>query len=361
MAHDAGALPVASPASSSDPDRALRWFFSVVGVGVVVNLLSSAIEEYRWAWLPPTVFALAALTVLPRTGLLRREPHVGARWTRGLAVIALLVYLAVAIWGATTAWPLAVMILSTGCLWATCVLVTWPALRSDNDLASVASAVALLLLGVTLLLIGLAALREETLNGVALLVLGTGTVLYGVSGLRGGNSLASRALLVIGAGLVLLGVAVLRGGNTLGSVAVFVLAGGVLLYGVAMGREGQGLAGVALLLGGVGALLVGVTVVRVDPLVGAGLLVQGVGLMLFGVAFVRGSLALVRSGIMVVGVGTVGFGIAELRLGNSLAGVASLICGSALLLAGIAALRDRGQHESPAISARLKDWLTQRS
>jgi hypothetical protein len=54
----------------------VKWFLSVMGVGVGINLLSSAIEKEGWTWLPPAVFTLAAVTVVPRTGLLRREPHV---------------------------------------------------------------------------------------------------------------------------------------------------------------------------------------------------------------------------------------------------------------------------------------------
>ena len=93
-----------------DPDRAVKWLLTVVFVGVAINLLSSAIQTQRWAWLPPVLFTLAAVTVVPRTGLLRREPHVGTRWTRLLAGALLLAYLSVAIWGATSAWPLPVML-----------------------------------------------------------------------------------------------------------------------------------------------------------------------------------------------------------------------------------------------------------
>ncbi len=148
--------PSGSPPPDNDPDRALKWLLSVVAVGVGTNLLSSVIEKQRWAWLPPTLFALAVATVLPRTGLLRREPHVGTRWTRGLAVTSLFVYLGVAIWGTATAWPLTVTLTSASFLWATCVLVTWPALRSKRPLSYVAVGVAFLLLGVAVLLLGVA-------------------------------------------------------------------------------------------------------------------------------------------------------------------------------------------------------------
>jgi len=105
-----------SASGSRDPDRALKWLLGVIGVGVLVNALSTTIDSAGWAVLPPALFTLAAVTVVPRTGLLRREPHAGTRWARGLATAALLAYLAVAIWGTTIGWPLPVLILSTACL-----------------------------------------------------------------------------------------------------------------------------------------------------------------------------------------------------------------------------------------------------
>ena len=82
-----------------------------------------------------------------------------------MALASLLVYLGTAVWGTATPWPLPVMLLSTGFLWATCVLVTWSSLRSHQNLDDVAAGVAMLLLGVV-------ALRaRQTLLGVAMLLL----------------------------------------------------------------------------------------------------------------------------------------------------------------------------------------------
>ncbi len=210
MAHDASP-PDGSLASSTDPDRALKWLLSVVLVGVAVNLLSSVIETQGWALVPPIVFSLAAVTVVPRTGLLRREPHIGTRWTRGLALASLLVYLGAAVWGTATAWPLPVMLFSTAFLWATCVLVTWPSLRSHRDLDGVAIGVAELLVGVAVLLVGVAVLRDgQTLFGVAMLLVGVAGLLLGVAVLRDGQTLLGVAMLLFGVAVLLFGVAMLR-------------------------------------------------------------------------------------------------------------------------------------------------------
>jgi len=261
MAHDHTPPPDSPLASSSDPDRALKWLCSVVLVGVAVNLLSSAIETQGGALVPPIVFSLAAVTVMPRTGLLRREPHVGTRWTRILALASLLAYLGAAVWGTATAWPLPVMLLSTGFLWATCVLITWASLRSHHDLYSVASGVAVLLLGVAALVLGVAVLREgHALVAVAMLLGGGAMLLLGVAALREGHALVAVAALLGGVAVLLLGVAVLREGHALVAVAMLLGGGAVLLLGVAALREGDTLGGVAVLLVGVAVLLGGVAV-----------------------------------------------------------------------------------------------------
>jgi len=202
--------PSGSPPPDIDPDRALKWLLSAVGVGVGANLLSSVVERQPWAWMPPALFALAAVIVIPRTGLLRREPHAGTRWTRGLAVTSLLVYLGVAIWGTATAWPWTVTLTSASFLWATCVLVTWPALRSQRDLSDVALGVAGLLVGVAFLLGGVAFLRDgDTLGGVAFLLGGAAILLVGVAFLRHGDTLLGVAGLLLGVAYLLFGAALL--------------------------------------------------------------------------------------------------------------------------------------------------------
>ncbi len=263
MAHDPNSQPSRDRLSAStDPDRALKGLLGVVALGVAINLLSSAIETQPWVWIPPMLFVLAVVTVIPRTGLLRREPHIGTRWTRGLALASLLVYLGIAIWGAATAWPLLVMIFSSACLWATCVLVTWPALRSQQDLDVVALGVAALLVGVAGILVGVAALRDgNTLLGGAVLLTGIAMLLYGVAALRDSDTLLGGAVLLGVVAMLLVGVGALRGGETLLGGAVLAVVA-MLLAGVAILRAGETLFGIAMLVGGLAWLLGGVAALR---------------------------------------------------------------------------------------------------
>ena len=240
MALEDDSPPDRSPCREGDPDRAVKWLLSFVFAGVAINLLSSAIETQLWAWLPPALFTLAAVTVVPRTGLLRREPHVGTRWTRLLAGALLLAYLGVAIWGAASAWPLTVMILSTAFLWATCVLVAWPALRTQHDVGRVAVGVAALLFGVAVLLTGVAVLLDgRTLGGVPGLLAGVALLLFGVACLLDGDTLFGVATLLLGVATLPLGVAVLLNGDTLGGVAMLLLVVAMLLFGVAWLLKGR--------------------------------------------------------------------------------------------------------------------------
>ncbi len=258
MADEPSRATPRSQAAGINPDRALTWFLSIVGVGVAINLLSSAVERYRWAWLPPTLFTLAVLTVLPRTGLLRREPHAGTRWTRGVAVASLLAYLGVAIWGATTAWPLAVMILSTACLWATCVLVTWPSLRSQQNLEIVAVAVAALGVGVAVLIVGVTWMRDgEILGGIATVLFGVASLLVGIAWLRDHLALLGAAAVLVGVMSLLVGVEALRDGDTLAGVGMLVVGVSWVLFAIVALRDGDTLYGVALLLLAVAVMLFG--------------------------------------------------------------------------------------------------------
>jgi hypothetical protein len=208
MALERDTPPDSSPSRPRDPDRAVKWLLSFVFGGVAIGLLSSVIETQPWAYLPPALFTLAAITVVPRTGLLRREPHVGTRWTRLLARALLLAYLAVAIWGTTAAWPPTVMLLSTAFLWATCVLVTWPTLRTQQDVSDVALGVAVLLFAVAMLLLG-----------VAGLLLGVAVLLLGVAWLLASDTLFGVAGLLSGVAVLLGGLAFLLDGGTLPGVA----------------------------------------------------------------------------------------------------------------------------------------------
>jgi hypothetical protein len=325
MALERDTPPDSSPSRPRDPDRAVKWLLSFVFGGVAIGLLSSVIETQPWAYLPPALFTLAAITVVPRTGLLRREPHVGTRWTRLLARALLLAYLAVAIWGTTAAWPPTVMLLSTAFLWATCVLVTWPTLRTQQDVSDVALGVAVLLFAVAMLLLGVAVLLDgHTLAGVAMLLIGVAGLLAGVAFLLPGDTLFGVALLLAGVAGLLLGVAGLLRGDTLFGVSGLLFGITVLLLGVAVLLGGDTLLGVAGLLLGVAGLLLGV----------AGLLLGVAGLLasdtLFGV-----------SGLL-LGVAVLLLGVAWLLASDTLFGVAGLLSGVAVLLGGLAFLLDGG-------------------
>jgi hypothetical protein len=84
-----------------DPDRLIKWFIGVVVLAVGVNLFSSGVAAHKWAWLPPAVFVAALLVAVPSTGLLRRERYRTTR-ARAIALLALIGYLAVTVWGSVT-------------------------------------------------------------------------------------------------------------------------------------------------------------------------------------------------------------------------------------------------------------------
>jgi hypothetical protein len=184
-------LPSGVP--TRDADRLIRWFIGFVVMGVVVNLLSSFVVEQEWAWLPPAVFVAALLIAVLSTGLLRRERYRTTR-ARGMALLALTGYLAVAVWGSVTGWPFAVMILSLGYLWEAAVMLMWSTLRSRADLGHVALGTVCLLVGSAFLLLGVASPTHASTLGmvpgllvrVAFGLLGVAALLLGVAGLLDG-------------------------------------------------------------------------------------------------------------------------------------------------------------------------------
>ena len=169
--------------TARDPGHLIKWFIAVVVTGVGVNLLSGFVVVQKWAWLPAAVFVAALLVAVPSTGLLRRERYFTAR-ARGMALLALIGYLAVGVWGSMTGWPLAVMILSVAYLWEAGVMLTWPTLRSRADLDHVAVGTACLLVGSAFLLLGVAnPLDASTLGAVAGLLVKVAFLLGGVAAL----------------------------------------------------------------------------------------------------------------------------------------------------------------------------------
>ena len=225
--------------AARDADRLIRWFIRVVVIGVGVHLLSGFVVMQTWAWLPPAVFAAALLVAVPSTGLLRRERY-GTTRARGMALLALMGYLAVAVWGSVTGWPLAVMILSLGYLWEATVMLMWSTLRSRADLNHVAMGTACLLAGSAFLLVGVAnPPHASTLDMVA-------------------GSLVRVAFLLLGVASLLLGVAALLDKWTLVGVPLFMFGVAATVGGVAALLNGWTVVGIPLLLLGIAALLGGV-------------------------------------------------------------------------------------------------------
>jgi hypothetical protein len=236
-------LPVAEPSPAvlpaSDPARLIKWFIGVVVVGLGVNLLTGLVVTQEWAWLPPAVFVAALLVAVPSTGLLRAERYRTTQAHR-MALLALIGYLAVIVWGSVTGWPFAVMILSLAYLWETGVMLMWSTLRSRADLDHVVAGTVCLLVSSTSLLLGV----MDPLDAWAL-----GMV----------ESLLVRvAFLLLGAGALLLGIVVLLDTSIVVGVPLLMFGAAAMLGGVAAFLDGWTLVATALLLGPVTALLLGV-------------------------------------------------------------------------------------------------------
>jgi hypothetical protein len=327
---------ISASVPARDPDRLIKWFIGVVVLGVGVNLLSSFVVAQRWVWLPPAVFVAALLVAVPSTGLLRRERY-GTTRAWAMALLALIGYLAVTVWGSVTGWPLVLMILSLAYLWEAGVMLTWPTLRSRADFDHVAVGTACLLVGSAFLLLGVANPPDAwTLGMVADLVVRVAVLLLGVAALLGGVA----ALLD---GWTLVGVALLLGPVT------------ALLLGVAFLLDRWVLTGVPFLLGAVAAPLSGIAALL------AGWTLTGVAFLLFGVALLLGGVAALLAGWTLVGVPFLLFGVAALLgsvaallAGWTFVGVAFVLLGVAALLGGVALLY------RPELPRRLVAWLTKR-
>jgi len=326
-----------------DPGRLIKWFVGVVVIAVGVNLLSSFAVAQKWAWLPPTVFVAALLIAVPSTGLLRRERYDTTR-ARTIALLALTGYLAVTVWGSVTGWPLGVMILSLAYLWEAGVMVLWSTLRSRADLDHVAIGTACLLIGSSLLVLGIAnppdAWTLIMVGGlvvrVAFLLLGVAALLLGVAFLLDRWALVGVPFLLFGVAALLGGVAALLDGWTLVGVAMLLGPITALLLGVAFLLDRRALSGIPFLLGAVAAPLSGIAALL------AGWTLMGVAFLLFGLALLLGGVAFLLAGSRPVGVPFLVpfllFGVAALlgSIGALLAGWT--LVGGAFLLLGVAAL-----------------------
>jgi len=317
-----------------DPDRLIKWFIGAVVTGVGVNLLSGSVVAHTWAWLPPAVFAAALLVAVPGIGLLRRERYRTTR-ARDMAVLALIGYLAVTVWGSVTGWPFSVMILSLAYLWEAGVMLMWSTLRSRADLDHVALGTACLLLGPALALLGVANPLDARTPGmvagllvrVTFLLLGVGALLLGVAALLDRWTLVGVPFLMFGIAALLGGVAAFLDRWTVVGIALLVGPVTALLLGVAFLLDRWTLLGVPSLMFAVAAMLGGVAALL------AGLTLLGVAFLLFGVAFLLG-------------------GVAALLDGWSLVGVPFLLLGVAALLGGVALLY------LPELPRWLVAWLT---
>jgi hypothetical protein len=345
-----------------NPDRLIKWFIGVVVMGVGVNLLGGFVMSQKWAWLPSAAFVAALLIAVLSSGLLRRERYDTTR-ARGMALLALIGYLAVVVWGSVTGWPLAVMILSLGYLWEAAVMLMWSTLRSRADLDHVAMGTVCLLVGSAFLLLGVANAPHASTLGligtlvvrVAFLLLGVAALLLGVAFLLDKWSLVGVPFLLLGVAALLGGIAALLDGGTLVGVALLLGPVTALLLGVAFLLDRWTLAGVPVLLGAVAAPLSGVAALL------AGWTLMGVAFLLFGIALLLGGVAALLAGWTLVGVPFLLLGVAAL-LGSvaallaewTLVGIAFMLLGIAALLAGVALLY------RPELPRRLVDWLTKR-
>jgi hypothetical protein len=346
---------------ASDPDRLIKWFIGVVVMGVGVNLLSGFVVAQKWAWFPPAVFVAALLVAVPSTGLLRQERYRTTR-ARRMAMVALIGYVAVVVWGTVTGWPLAVMILSVAYLWEAAVMLTWSTLRSRANLDHVAVGTACLLVGSAFWVLGVAnplGASAGTVAGllvrVAFLLLGAGAVLLGVAVLLERWTQFGIPFLLFGVAALLGGIAAFLVGWTLVGVALLLGPVTALLLGVAFLLDRSTLLGVPFLLGAVAAPLSGVAALL------AGWTLLGIALLLFGVAALLGGVAALLDGWTLVGIpfllGAVAAllgSVAALLAGWTSLGVAFLLLGIPALLGGVALLY------RPELPRRLVAWLTKR-
>jgi hypothetical protein len=343
----------------SDPGRLIKWFIGVVVMGLGVNLLTGLVVTREWAWLAPAVFVAALLVAVASTGLLRAERYRTTQAHR-MALLALIGYLVIIVWGSVTGWPVAVMILSLAYLWETGVMLMWSTLRSRADLDHVVAGTVCLLVSSTCLLLAVMdpldawplSRVESLLVRAAFLLLGAGALLLGIVVLLDTSIMLAVPLLMFGAAAMLGGVAAFLHGWTL--VAVTLLLGPVtaLLLGLAFLLDRWALLGFPFLVGAVAAMLGGIAALL------AGWTLMGLAFLLFGVAFLLDGVAALVDGWTLVGLPFLLLGVAALLTavagwltGSTAVGVAFLLLGIAAVLGGVALLY------SPELPRRLLTWM----
>jgi hypothetical protein len=352
--------------STTDPDRLIKWFVSVVVVGVAINLLSGFVLAHKWAWIPPAVLAAALMVVVPRTGLLRRERQGATRWARGLAIFALAAYLAVALWGSVARWPILIMTLSVAFLWGAGVLLMWSTLKSRRPISVIALGTSLMLVGSTALLFSGAGILNglTSLFSTAIMLLGVASELGGVAFLLNRLALGGVSLLIAGNALIMTGVWSFDNQTTSSAIAFLVSpALTYLLVGIALWLGGGAfllnrprLGWIAFLPVGIASLWVGLMFLFVRGfLAGVEIMLLGVAFLLLGIAFVTKESTLVKISFLALAVPTLLIGIQYvLRQKSMLFGLASLLFGVASLLGGIALIY------RPKQLQRVLAWLSRR-
>jgi hypothetical protein len=343
-----------------NPDRLIKWFGGVVVIGVAVNVLSDWVHAQGWAWLPPAVFVAALLVAMPG-GLLRRERLGATRWARGLALLSLAAYLAVAEWGWLTGWPSLVMILSAACLWGAGVLLIWSTLQSRRPLGVVAVGTSLFLLGsVGISFGGISLVRLfQPLYGLTFLLAGVATLLGGVAYLLNRPRLGGVALLLGGAAFWVLATTEFRDGARITGSGLVVVGFALLFGGIALLLNRPKLSGIGFLTLAIASIWVGVELL-LDPL--RTYMTYGIEFVLVGVAFMLMGVGLLGDRSALLGVGFLPLGVASLVAGvywfvvpeNALFGVGSLLFGLGSSLAGVASLY------RPEFPQRVLAWLSQR-
>ena len=269
-----------TPSSAPDGTQSVRNAVGkLLGFLLVQGALAGGVNLFfgeQWFWVGlagSLVVAGAAWLTLPG-GPFAKDSRPISSAQRVSAALMLVAYLAASVYAASNATVVSA-VLTTACFAAASTMLLWPTLRVTVSPSQALFGVAMLLSGMTGLLLGVGLLVDAgSLSGLVFLLLGLAGLLLGVAALLlAVGTLVDRWLLKVVAAL-LFGVAALM-------VGVANLMHGWLLLGVVyllLGVTGPLLA-VASRIGtwltGVGSLLLGL----VALLIGAGLLVEGVILM----------------------------------------------------------------------------------
>jgi hypothetical protein len=245
----------------------------------------------------------------------RRKRQGATRWARSVAFIALIAYLAVALWGSLTKGPTLVMILSVAFLWGAGVVLMWSTLRSRRRIGEVAIGTSALLVASAYLMFGGAVLFRPLsivqLSVAAIFLLaGFGASLFALGVLRYRADLLGAGFILFGiAGLLLGGAGLLTGAIELAGFVPFGV--GILLLGVSLMLEIFKLGGIGFLLVGTGGLFNGVALMLVD---GTGS--EPMGFLLLGAAGLLGSASMLLDRLKLFGVALLGLGASGMLLAD---------------------------------------------